>query len=51
MIPKNSMVRVARPTDSLEKIVQMNIDGLEFRLVSGFKPVKSQEKYSRRWRL
>jgi len=36
MIPKTTKMRVARPTDNLEKITEMYINGLGFRLLGSF---------------
>jgi prolyl oligopeptidase len=36
MIPKNSVLRVARPTDNLSAIALMYVDGLGFALLSEF---------------
>ena len=36
MIPKTAKLRIARPTDNLEKITEMYITGLGFKLLSSF---------------
>lgn len=37
MIPKSTKMRVARPTDNLEEITRMYVDGLGFKLLGEFK--------------
>lgn len=37
MIPKSSILRVARPTDKLEEITAMYVSGLGFTLLGSFK--------------
>ena len=37
MIPKTAILRIARPTDNLEKITEMYISGLGFKLIGSFK--------------
>ena len=37
MIPKHSVMRVARPTDNLEALTQMYVDGLGFQVIGSFK--------------
>ncbi len=36
MIPKNSVLRVGRPTNDLEQITKMYVDGLGFEIIGGF---------------
>ncbi|HEY9135212.1 MAG TPA: hypothetical protein VIM85_05415 [Pseudomonadales bacterium] len=36
MLPKNTVLRIARPTDQLAKIAQMYIDGLGFEILGQF---------------
>lgn len=36
MIPKTAILRVARPTDNLEEITKMYVDGLGFKLLGSF---------------
>ncbi len=36
MIPKSAKLRVARPTDNLDKITEMYIEGLGFKLLGNF---------------
>lgn len=36
MIPKSVVLRVARPTDNLEKITEMYVKGLGFKLLGAF---------------
>ena len=36
MIPKSAKLRVARPTDNLERITEMYVNGLGFKLLGGF---------------
>ncbi len=36
MIPLNTIIRIARPTDNLEKIARMYIDGLGFQELAAF---------------
>ena len=37
MIPRSSILRVARPTDNLAKITRLYVDGLGFELLGEFK--------------
>ena len=36
MIPQTAKLRVARPTDNLDKITKMYVDGLGFKLIGSF---------------
>ena len=36
MITRNSVMRVGRPTDNLEAITKMYVDGLGFKVIGGF---------------
>ena len=36
MIPRNTVMRVGRPTDNLEEITKMYVDGLGFEVIGGF---------------
>ena len=36
MVPLNTIIRIARPTDNLEKIARMYIDGLGFQELASF---------------
>lgn len=36
MIPKNAVMRVGRPTDNLEEITKMYVEGLGFEVIGGF---------------
>ncbi|MFT4736369.1 MAG: hypothetical protein ACJAZM_002425 [Cyclobacteriaceae bacterium] len=36
MIPKNAVMRVGRPTDHLEEITKMYVEGLGFEVIGGF---------------
>ncbi len=37
MIPKSAKLRVARPTDNLDQLTKMYVDGLGFELIGSFK--------------
>ena len=36
MIPRNAVLRVGRPTDSLEEVTKMYVEGLGFEVIGGF---------------
>lgn len=36
MIPKNSAIRIGRPTNNLEEITKMYVEGLGFEVIGGF---------------